>query len=74
MSKKNKPTQMTIEEITNLYSSPYLTGKYGDEWIEVVLNEQFKKGNHIQIVEKATPSPSTPARKPEPQFNSLDLT
>lgn len=74
MSKKNKHIQMTLEEFTDRHSTSYLTGKYGDEWIGVVLNEQFKKGNHIQIVEKATPSPSTPARKPEPQFNSLDLT
>ena len=65
---------MTKEEFIKRYSTPYLVGKYGDEWEGVVLDEQFKKGNHIRIVEKTTPSPSTPARKPEPQFNSLDLT
>ena len=65
---------MTLEEFTDRYSTSYLTGKYGDEWVGVVLDEQFKKGNDIQIVEKVTPTPSTPARKPEPQFNSLNLT
>jgi len=64
---------MTKEEFIKRYSTPYLVGKYGDEWEGVVLDEQFKKGNHIQIVEKATPPPS-PSRKPERQFNSLDLT
>lgn len=64
---------MTKEEFIKRYSTPYLVGKYGDDWEGVVLDEQFKKGNHIQIVEKATPTPS-PSRKPERQFNSLDLT
>jgi hypothetical protein len=73
MSNKKLVTQMTLDEFTSIYSTPYLTGKYGDEWVGVVLDEQFKKGNHIQIVEKATPTPS-PSRKPERQFNSLDLT
>ena len=73
MSKKNKPIQMTSDEFTERYSTPYLTGKYGDEWVGVVLDEQFKKGNHIQIVEKAAPTPS-PSPKPKPAFNSLDLT
>ena len=62
-----------LEEFTTLYSTSYLTGKYGDEWIGVLLNEQFKKGNHIQLVEKAAPTPS-PSPKPKPAFNSLDLT
>ena len=73
MSNKNKTIQMTLEEFTDRYSTSYLTGKYGDEWVEVVLNEQFKKGIHIQIVEKAAPAPS-PSPKPIQQFNSLDLT
>lgn len=73
MSKKNKSIQMSLEEFTDRYSISYLTGKYGDEWVEVVLDEQFKKGNDIQIVEKATPAPS-PSPKPKPAFNSLDLT
>jgi hypothetical protein len=73
MSNKNKVIQMTLEEFTERYSTPYLTGKYGEEWVGVVLDEQFKKGKHIQIVEKATPVPS-PSYKPNKQFNSLDLT
>ena len=72
MPKKNKPTQMTLEVFTERYSTSYLTGKYGEEWVEVVLDEQSAKSNHIQIVEKVAPAPS-PSRKPELQFNSLDL-
>lgn len=64
---------MTKEEFIKRYSTPYLVGKYGDEWEGVVLDEQFKKGNHIRIVEKAAPAPS-PSLKPIQQFNSLDLT
>jgi hypothetical protein len=73
MSNKKLVTQMTLDEFTSIYSTPYLTGKYGDEWVEVVLDEQSKKGKHIQIVEKAAPTPS-PSPKPDKQFNSLDLT
>lgn len=64
---------MMLEEFTARYSTPYLTGKYGNEWIGVVLDEQSKKGNHIFIVQKVTPTPS-PSPKPDKQFNSLDLT
>ena len=74
MYKKNKPTQMTLEEFTKLYSTPYLTNKYGDDWVSVALEEQFKHGIRVQIVEKPTSGPSTPTRKSEPQFNNLDLT
>ena len=73
MFNKNKVTQMILEEFTTRYCTPYLTGKYGDEWVRVVLDEQFKRGNHIQIVEKVIPTPS-PSRKPGVQFNSLNLT
>jgi hypothetical protein len=73
MSKKKPVTQMTLEVFTEHYSTPYLTGKYGNEWVGVVLDEQSKKSNLIQIVEKVTPTPS-PSPKPDKQFNSLDLT
>lgn len=64
---------MTKEEFIKRYSTPYLVGKYGDDWEGVVIDEQFKKGNHIRIVEKAARAP-LPSPKPIQQFNSLDLT
>jgi len=49
---KMKTLQVTKESFNNLYGNAYLKGKYGDDWIQVVIDSLKKEGTLIQFVEE----------------------
>jgi hypothetical protein len=46
---ENKTIKMTPIQFTEIYGSDYISEKYGEDWMEVVINELEEKGIKIEF-------------------------
>jgi hypothetical protein len=47
---KQKVLEVTKEAFNNLYGNAYLKGKYGDEWVDVMINDLKKSGTIVKFI------------------------
>jgi hypothetical protein len=47
---RRKTIEVTKEQFNNLYGNAYLKGKYGDEWVNVVLDGLKREGTTIKFI------------------------
>jgi len=43
--------QVTKEAFNNIYGNAYLKGKYGDEWVEVMLKDLAREGTVVKFLD-----------------------
>jgi len=49
---KSKILEVTKEAFNKLYGNAYLKGKYGDDWVDIVVTDLEKGGTIIKFVEE----------------------
>jgi len=49
---KSKILEVTKEAFNNLYGNAYLKGKYGDDWVEIMVSDLKRDGIIIKFVEE----------------------
>jgi len=49
---KSKILEVTKEAFNNLYGNAYLKGKYGDDWVDIVVTDLKRSGTIIKFVEE----------------------
>jgi hypothetical protein len=49
---KPKTLEITKESFNNIYGNAYLKGKYGDDWVDIVVTDLKKGGTIIKFVEE----------------------
>ena len=49
---KRKTLEVTKEQFNNLYGNAYLKGKYGDDWVDIVVEDLRKEGTEIKFVQE----------------------
>jgi len=47
---RRKIIEVTKEQFNNLYGNAYLKGKYGDEWVDIVIDGLKREGTTIKFV------------------------
>jgi len=47
---KQRTLEVTKEAFNNLYGNAYLKGKYGEDWVDIVINDLKKEGTVIKFV------------------------
>jgi hypothetical protein len=46
---RQKIIEVTKEQFNNIYGNAYLKGKYGDEWVNIVLDNLKREGTTIKF-------------------------
>ena len=49
---RQKTIEVTKEAFNNLYGNAYLKGKYGDDWVDMIVNDLKKSGTIVKFVEQ----------------------
>jgi len=49
---KQKILELTKEQFNNVYGNAYLKGKYGDDWVDIIINDLKKSGTIIKFIEE----------------------
>ena len=47
---RQKIIEVTKEQFNNLYGNAYLKGKYGDEWVDIVLDGLKKESTVVKFI------------------------
>jgi hypothetical protein len=49
---KQKILELTKEQFNNVYGNAYLKGKYGDDWVDIIISDLKKSGTIIKFIEE----------------------
>ena len=49
---RQKTLEITKEAFNNVYGNEYLKGKYGDDWIDIVISDLKREGTIVKFVEE----------------------
>jgi len=47
---KNKTIEVTKEAFNNIYGNAYLKGKYGEDWVDVVVGDLKREGTIVKFI------------------------
>jgi hypothetical protein len=66
---RQKTIEVTKEAFNNLYGNAYLKGKYGDDWVDIVINDLKKEGTIVKFVSEK----QVQAKKELQSINKINL-
>jgi len=66
---RQKTIEVTKEAFNNLYGNEYLRGKYGPDWVDIVINDLKKEGTIVKFVSEK----QVQAKKELQSINKINL-